>query len=106
MVIGASLGAGCCVSADGDEDEDDSVAVSICSFALLSSARVIGDRNPPHGGHARSPLRACGFCWCRRCWMKRGVSTTNSFLSSFQPREFPVPHLPRWLRYRGCSLAY
>src|SRR5436190_23104382 len=57
MVIGASLGEGCALSGGGleppggsPEPEDavvGSVVVSIFSFALLSSARVSGDRNPP-----------------------------------------------------------
>jgi len=67
----------------------------MCSFALLSSARVVGDRNPP-------PRRARTVA-SAGVWFLLGVAVLNeaggfyhkSALSSFQPREFPVAHLPR-----------
>src|SRR5262245_27072614 len=103
MVIGASPGAGC-VSGDRDPaDVVDSVVVSICSFALLSSARVTGDRNPP-------PRRARTVA-SSGVWFLMGVAVLNeaggfyhnSELTSFQPREFPAPHLLKMITVQGLQ---
>src|SRR5580765_7158331 len=93
MVIGASLGEGCCVSADRD-DEVDSVAVSIL-FLCVVVLRPCHRRPKPASRRARTVTSSgVWFLLVSRCWMKRGVSTTNSLLSSFQPREFAVPISP------------
>src|SRR4051794_17245422 len=100
MVIGASPGAGCCVSADGDEGEVDSVAVSM--FFLLRCY-------PPPVSSATETRLAAGthgrlFGRVVLVGVERAGGFYHKFvLSSFQPRECRVTGPSRVVTVQGLQ---
>src|SRR4029079_9888566 len=93
MVMGASPGAGCVSGARDDADVVDSVVVSMCSFALLSSAPIIGNRNPPPRRARTVASSGVWFLFGCAVLNEAGGFYHRSAPSSFQPRELLVAHL-------------